>query len=288
MTRIPVTDTIRFAYMFTFGQIGAIIGLVWLPLMLVALLQFLPYAIGSAYPADPGDPAAASSAALLNLGFSAAALVLYAMNCVSVTRQALGMRSGAASFHFALGRPEWRMFAAIVICGLLLVAALGLYLMAATLPALVPGLEHAPFMWVLATVYALAGLGAIVWFALRLIFLVGPVVVAEERIDLPRAWLLSKGNFWPLLAIAVAVTLPLLLVQCIALAAIVGPGLFAPLPANAGLAAALFEQRLTLFDRHMPSIIGLTLVLTPFNMGLTLGASAAAYRALVPAKPRIT
>jgi hypothetical protein len=34
----------------------------------------------------------------------------------------------------------------------------------------------------------------------------------------------------------------------------------------------------------MPAIIGLALVLTPFNLGLTLGASSAAYRKLVPAR----
>src|SRR5580693_989726 len=123
MTKLPVADAIRFAYGFAFGQIGAIIGLVWLPLVILAVIQFLPYAIGTAYPPGGADPAEAAGNAVLNLVFSAAALLLYAMNCVSVTRQALGLRQGAASLHFALGRPEWRMFAAIVICGLLLISA---------------------------------------------------------------------------------------------------------------------------------------------------------------------
>jgi len=82
MTRISVAETIRFAYTFAFGQIGAIIGLVWLPLLIAALLQFLPYAIGTAYPPDASNAAGATGAALLNLAFVAATLVLYAMNCV--------------------------------------------------------------------------------------------------------------------------------------------------------------------------------------------------------------
>src|SRR5256885_4893359 len=52
MTKLPVGSTIRHAYSFTFGELGTIIGLCWLPLVLIAILQFLPYAFG-------GDPMAA-------------------------------------------------------------------------------------------------------------------------------------------------------------------------------------------------------------------------------------
>ncbi|HEY6577852.1 MAG TPA: hypothetical protein VIY09_00890 [Rhizomicrobium sp.] len=282
MTKLPVADAIRFAYGFAFGQIGAIIGLVWLPLLIVAVLQFLPYAVGTAY-SSAADPAQAAGAALLNVAFSAAALVLYAMNCVAVTRQALGLRKGAASFHFQLGRPEWRMFAAIVICGLMLVSAIGIYVMVGT--AVFPAARGAPALAVLVAVYALVGFCAVAWFALRLVFLLAPVVVAEERVDLVRAWMLSRRNFWRMLAVILAVAVPLLLVQVAALAAIIGPGLFTPLPAGAAGAAAALQERFALFDQHMPSMIGLALVLAPFSLGLTLGAASFSYRALVPAQP---
>lgn len=280
MPKIPVADTIRFAYGFAFAQIGAIIGLVWLPLMVMAVLQFLPYAIGTANSPAAADSAAATSAALANFACSTGVLLLYAINGVSVTRQALGVRQGAASFHFALGWPEWRMFGAIVICGLLLVAAIGVYVLAGS--AILSRLAATPLLDVLADVYTLAGFCAVVWFALRLIFLVAPVVVAEERLDLPRAWMLTRRNVLRILAVLLAVTLPLLLIQCVALALIAGPQFFLPLPDNAASAALAIEQRFALFDRHMPEVIGLTLILTPFNLGLTLGAAAHAYRALVP------
>lgn len=283
MTKLPIAEAIRFAYGFAFGQIGAIIGLVWLPLVMVAILQFLPYAIGTAWP-DAGDPTeAAAGAAIINLVFSAAALILYAMNCVAVTRQALGLRKGAASFHFQLGRPEWRMFAAIVICGLLLVSAIGIYVMLGT--AVFSAVRGAPAPALLAAVYMVAGFCAVAWFALRLAFLLAPIVVAEERVDLVRAWMLSRRNFWRMLAVVLAVTVPLLLVQGAALAAIGGPALFVPLPANATAAAAALQERLGLLDQHMPSMIGLMLVLAPFSLGLTLGAASFSYRTLVPAKP---
>ena len=282
MTRLPVPDTIRFAYTFAFGQIGAIIGLVWLPLVIVAFLQFLPYALGTAYTAASTNSAEATGATFINLAFSTTALVLYAMNFVSVTRQALGLRQGAASIHFSLGWPEWRMFVAIIIAGLILTAAMGLYLILGSM--LFPGAPGGGLMAGLAVLYAVAGFCAFVWFALRLVFLLAPVIVVEERLDLVRAFLLTGGNFWRILVITLAVTLPLLLVQCVALGVIAGPQLFAPL---SGTSAAVAE-RFRLLDRHMPALIGLALMLTPFNLGLVFGASSFAYRTLVPprAAPR--
>jgi len=277
MIKIPVAEAIRFAYTFAFGQIGAIIGLVWLPLIIVAFLQFLPYALGTAYTASSANAAEATGATFINLAFSTTALVLYGMNFVSVTRQALGIRQGAASIHFSLGWPEWRMFVAVVICGLILTAAMGLYLILGSL--LVPSQAAGGLMSGLAAVYAIVGFCALVWFTLRLVFVLAPVVVAEERVDLVRAFLLTRGNFWRALAIALAVTLPLLIVQCIAIAVIAGPGFFAPLSGNS---AAALAQRFRQLDRHMPALIGLALMLTPFNLGLTLGASSFAYRTLVP------
>lgn len=277
MTKIPVAETIRFAYTFAFGQIGAIIGLVWLPLIIIAFLQFLPYALGTAWSAASGNSAEAAGATLINLAFSTTALVLYSMNFVSVTRQALGLRQGAASVHFSLAWPEWRMFVGIVVCGLILTAAMGLYLILGSLLFSQPG---NPAIAAGAGVYAIAGFCALVWFTLRLLFVLAPLIVAEERVDIVRAFLLMRGNIWRALVIALAVTVPLLVVQCIGLGVIAGPSFFAPLPADT---AAALTARFRELDNHMPALIGLALLLTPFNLGLTLGASSFAFRTLVPA-----
>ncbi|MGH6890156.1 MAG: hypothetical protein ACREHF_13340 [Rhizomicrobium sp.] len=282
MPKLSVAGAIRFAYAFVFEQIGAIIALVWLPLLIVAVLQFLPYAIGTAWPA--GTEAERAFASALNLVFSMAALVLYAMNCVAVTRQALGQKKRTeSSLPFALGWPEWRMFVAIVICGFILVATLGLYALGAS--AIVGAVRGAPALAPAAAAYAIAGLFVVAFIALRSIFLLPPIVVAEERVDLLRAWLLSRRNFWRILAVALAVTVPILAVECVAIAAIVGPSLFAPLPTGAAAADLAFRARVAMFDRHMPAMIGLALVLAPFSLGLTLGASVFSYRALAPVKP---
>ncbi len=276
MTKLSVAGAIRFAYGFAIEQIGAIIGLVWLPLVLLAILQFLPYAIGTAYPA--GDPTQEGGAAALNLAFSAAQLVLYAMNCVAVTRQALGLRQGSASVHFMLGWPELRMFAAIVIGGLILVASVGTYVMIGT--GLFASARTVPLLAIVAGIYAIAGLFFIAWFVLRLIFVLPPIVVVEERVDFLRAWTLSRGNFWRIVAVMLAVTIPPLLVQTAAIAIIAGPGIFAPLPANPDIIGIALQARVALLERHIATMIGLALVLAPFSLGLALGASSYAYRAL--------
>src|SRR5215472_9111988 len=98
MNKLPVRQTIRFAYAFAFGEIGTIIGLVWLPTVLIAILQFLPYALGMQ--AQGYDGRAAGVAGLGNLAFFSLTLILYAVNAVSVTRQALELRKGAASVYF--------------------------------------------------------------------------------------------------------------------------------------------------------------------------------------------
>jgi hypothetical protein len=281
MPKLSIAGAIRFAYAFVFEQIGAIIALVWLPLLIVAVLQFLPYAIGTAWPA--GTPAEQAGSSALNLAFSTAALVLYAMNCVAVTRQALGQKKKTeTSVHFALGWPEWRMFVAIVICGFVLVATLGLYALGGS--AVVGAVRRAPALAVAAAVYAVVGLFVVAFIVLRLVFLLPPIVVAEERVDLVRAWLLSRRNFWRILAVVLSVTIPILVLECVAIAAIVGPSLFAPLPGGGAATDLALRARVGMLDQHMPAMIGLALVLAPFSLGLTLGASVFSYRALAPAK----
>ncbi len=279
MNKIPLGETIRFAYAFAFGQIGAIIGLVWLPLLLAAVLQFLPYAVGTV---SVGASTDAMGGALFNLSMALAALLLYAMNCVSVTRLALGAREGAVSIYFSLGVTEWRMFVALLLCGFATLVLLGLYLMAGALLAGLVGMAAD----LAVAAYAALGLVALSYVSIRLIFLVPPLVVVEGRADLLRAWRLSGGNVGRFLIVLLAVSLPVLVLQALALMAIVGPGLYAPLPVDPNQATAALEARRELLDAHAPSVIGLSLVLSPFNLGLILGALARSYRALVPERPR--
>ena len=43
MTKIPVLEAIRFAYRFTFHHLGAIIGLIWLPMIMATVIGFFVF-----------------------------------------------------------------------------------------------------------------------------------------------------------------------------------------------------------------------------------------------------
>ena len=279
MNKIPVWNTIRFAYAFAFGHIGAIIGLIWLPTLLIAVLQFLPYALGTQSP--PQDQNAATTASFVNLLCVAGSLILYAMNAVSVSRFALGLRQGGAGFHFSLGRSEWRVLGAYLACafimGALLLAYFSVFLFASSWVAS----AGAPLQIGL-VVFGILGACALVYVGLRLVFLVVPVTVAEEKFDLPRGWSLANGNVWRILGVVIAVSVPLFLLQVGATVVIGGPKLLVPLPDGQQAMIAALNARMALLDARMPDLIGLSLILAPFNFGLTLGAAAAGYRALVP------
>ncbi|HEY5046883.1 MAG TPA: hypothetical protein VII49_02550 [Rhizomicrobium sp.] len=283
MNKIPVWSTIRFAYSFTFGDIGTIIGLIWLPTLLIAVLQFLPYALGTQ--GGGADPAVVGVAAVANLGFFAAGLLLYAMNAVVVMRQALGLRKGGATLHFSVGPPEWRVLGANLLCAVILGALLLAYLLG-TLFAISSGKTMTAPVAIAALLYMAGGMFVLVYVSLRLVLLVVPVVVAEEAVDLVRGWKLTAGNFWRILAVMLAVSLPLLAIQAGATIVIGGPALLAPLPVGQQAMVAALNARMASLDTHMPALIGLFLILAPFNFGLTLGAEAAAYRAIVPSPPR--
>ena len=50
----------------------------------------------------------------------------------------------------------------------------------------------------------LAGIVAVLWYiyaAVRLVFFLPAVVVAEEQIGLGRSWALGRGNFWRIIIV---------------------------------------------------------------------------------------
>ena len=87
MRRLSVTAIIREAYDFTLANLGAIIGLIWLPMVLLTVGQFF---VNQHYGAQvneavaAGNPAAAGPAVLALLSFLLVQLALTAMMMVSV------------------------------------------------------------------------------------------------------------------------------------------------------------------------------------------------------------
>ncbi|HEX3651269.1 MAG TPA: hypothetical protein VHU18_00420 [Rhizomicrobium sp.] len=281
--KLPVGETIAYAYKFTLAHLGTIIGLCWLPLVLIAVLQFLPYALG-------GDPMASTENVTMqgrheleSLASSLLILLLYSIMYVPVTRQALGLRQGTAIIHFALGAPEFRVFGALCLFFLvLLTMGIGIGVLGMILTAIALAAGKNALLGLLFAFVILAAVLGFIYAIVRLGFLLVPIAVAEEQISLTRSWILARQNFWRILGVLLSVLLPIYLLHLIGLLAIVGPGLLAPLPSDTNQAEQVLAARFALVGRHMPAYLGLTLILAPFSIGLAIAASAFGYRALAP------
>ncbi len=273
MARVPVVATIRDAYVFTAANLGGIIGLIWIPMVLVTILGFFSFqryynAVIEAMAS--GATATLGPTMLMMLGYIIAALLLHGMMYVAVVQLALGTRSAPTWAHFAFGAEEWRMFRAfLAFVGLLLALVIPILVIgtAATGAGGTPG----PVM---------AGLVLLVYGVLilavpRFLALLPAIAVAENVPVLRRAWQLSAGNFWRLLAILAGIFIPMLILMGLVQVMLAGRP---PAPASTDqmrLMAGLLRARETL-----PIVSGLGFLISPLLIGLFSSASVSAWRAL--------
>jgi hypothetical protein len=285
MNKLPVGRTIFGAYRFALGHLGTIIGLIWLPLVLATLLNFLPELSGTAGDAST-NPVAATTQIFEGLAILALTQLLNAIIYVAVTRQALGLRQGSAIVHFALGPPEFRMFGATL---LFLLVSVGCVLTFFMLLVIIGGLAAMQngnvFVALPSVVVALGGCFALLYVLVRLGYLLAPVTIVENRVDLGRGWMLARGNFWRIFAVVLAIVAPIGILETGAMIALMGKELIAAMPA-VGSSDAVVQHHVALIEdvirRHMPQILFVSLILAPFNLGLSISASAFGYRALAP------
>ncbi|HXR95705.1 MAG TPA: hypothetical protein VN718_07500 [Rhizomicrobium sp.] len=273
MTKIPVLDTIRAAYRFTFTHLGAIIGLIWLPMILATVIGFFVLqrffsALADAFASN--NFALAGPAILGVISFLLVGLLLFAMMAVPVVQLAMGSRKAGALAHFAFGMAEWRLFrsslgvvgflfALLLIVSTVLGAALGPRNLGANLVSL-------------AIFYAAA-----IFFGLRFGFLLPGVAVDETGPILPRSWILSNGNFWRILAVFLAVVLPVRFLMVAVEVALEGPGILKP---QIMTSTAMVAVQLHAENQNMPVTAGILFLIAPLLLGLTMGASAYAFQAL--------
>ncbi|MBV9549744.1 MAG: hypothetical protein JO256_08750 [Alphaproteobacteria bacterium] len=272
MRPLPVLAVIRDAYSFTFTHLGAIIGLIWLPMVLATVGDFfvtLHYGGEMQQAIAAGNTAAAGPAALMQFGFFLVRLALYAMMYVPVAQLALGQRQGGAMVHFAFAAPEWRMFRALL--GLVL-----LFLVAAVLLSLLAGRNASAALtpqMLLAEVAALLFLFGVIFIGVRMGFLVPAIVVAEEGPVLARAWLISAGSFWRLLGVILGALGPLALLVVVVAMVLIESALDPHAQQTAeNLAAAA--------SANLPLTAGLQFLVAPFLIGLSVGASVFSWKAL--------
>ena len=296
MNKLPVGQTIRYAYAFTFGEIGTVIGLIWIPTLINSVVSF--FALGAYYTAaatsfESGLP---PMGAAVGLPFLAAflSMMLVSMIGVAITQQALGLRQVPSFAHIALGSPELRAFGGffglylLVILFVLVVAVVvgGLAAIGTTVTKSNPTLAGPIGLGVVAG--GLAGACFVIYAAVRLSFLIVPSVVDGGEFGLTRSWQLTRGNFWRIVAVGLATLLPIMLVVGVVELSILGRGAFVPdLKATGETADSLrgLAVQMRTMQSHMPVLMGLSFVVSPFLYGLMFSASAFAYRALSARPP---
>jgi hypothetical protein len=97
--------------------------------------------------------------------------------------------------YIKFGADELRMLGLYLIIVLIFSVASGLYSVLTLFALWLSG----PVEWLVGGVATLGGLALVGWLFVRLT-LAGPVAVADERLDIRGAWMLTRGEFWRLVA----------------------------------------------------------------------------------------
>lgn len=272
MRRLPVVATIRDAYAFAFGQLGGIIGLIWIPMVLLTVAQFftlLRYYNAMIDFLATHNVTTLGPACLMLLAAMAAALLLYAIMFVSVSQLALGNRQPGVIAHFAFGPMEWRL--ARPLLGLVALAMLGLLIFMLLLSQVIASgkLSQQGASGVLMLLLC----GATLAVAPRLLLL-PTVTVNETAPALRRVWTLSHGNYLRLLAVLLALIVPVLAVVWVVNVAL-GGGLVMTGDDQAQMLQTLLQGRTSL-----PMTCGVSFFVSPVLVGLLAGGGVSAWRSL--------
>jgi hypothetical protein len=298
MDKIPVGRTIGFAYGFAFKKFFTILGLIWLPFALtvaaVVAMGMQSNLFRTAIATN--NPAALAKIWFIVIPFYLLAFVLLFMQIVAITQQALGLRSTPTYFYFSLGMPVWRLVGAFLLVGLLIIAAFLVFIVGAALvgtiigavtglaPGTKPSASAAIALGLTAITVIVILYCAFIYAVMRQTFLLTPVVVAEEKIGLRRAWSLGRGNFWRMLAIILSIMLPILLAEIVFVFGFVFHGLppMAAQGASPEQIAIWNAQNAARLQHYWYLWVPVYLVFSTILYGLFCGAQAFAYRTLVP------
>lgn len=288
MKKIPVGQTIAEAYRFTFASLDRIIGVIWLPIIVLTIGDYFvagPYLTGMANAMDSGDTAQLLPLVARQITYGFVQLVLLAIIGVAITREILTPLKRPLFLRFSLGLTELRVVVAIVglyalffLVGFICMV-LGMMLSGSVpLPGMAPGQRAIGF----AALIALLFCPVLIYGFVRLAYFIVPSVVLEGKYGLERSWQLAKGNVGRIILIGLAVAVPLLIVAFLLQAAVLGPeafntqvGLF-----DRAAQARQSAEHLRLMAQHLPLLKGLEFVLAPFMYGLAFAAPAFAFKFL--------
>ena len=288
MQKIPVGQTIAFAYRFLVTEIATVIGVAWLPALAAAAAGYFAqvYTISHAALLEAGDAQTGAISLAVSLGGLMVLIFASSVVAVAITRQVLSPRAGGIVVaYFAAGRSEWRMFAVnvrfIAAAGVLLAVAAAVTLLAfalAGVPLQAPEQARPGPATFLAAIIFWVVFGYAVVTILRMGFLLPPIIVAEDKGGLRRSHDLTKGNFWRMLAVMLALGLPVLVLllagEGVVLRSALGPNI-----ANLSPSEFMEKAEQAMNEKLLPWTI-FTTVIFILGSGLVFSGAAFAYRAV--------
>jgi hypothetical protein len=288
MSKIPVGATIADAYRFVLENFGRVLSVTWLAALLAAVIQVVTMQRSAAMMAAV---AAHDRSVVAQIGVMVPLyLLLSLLTCVqavAVTQLVLGRRDGRGFIAFPLGAPLWRLVGATLLAVLAFAIVLtGSALTMLALGAVAKLLFLSRLQYGLVAIALVIGLlGVILYVALRLFFLIAPAVIDRDKAALDVAWKLTRGNFWRILLVALAVALPLLVFKYVLSAVLMG-GAAPILPHDAAGGRAALRQAQAAWDANFAARWYISVpILALFGLLLHALAGAAqvfAYRSLAP------
>jgi hypothetical protein len=238
MGKIPIGRTIGEAFDFALGRYLVILGVIWLPLVLLAAMQYfvlVPYfghlfefiRLAAQHAKDhPGPPPELAAMRPLIWSVDALAVVISIWTQVGITKTVFDLRTGPRFFYIPVGLDELRviggylvfiaiLYGALLALGIVIaVAALFIYALVSG-GALAAGFSGSMRPWLGGGLIACAAAiaAAVIYVQVRFTFLLVPATVAEKRFGLWRSWQLSKGNFWRIFVVGVGTLSPILVFE---------------------------------------------------------------------------
>jgi hypothetical protein len=282
--KLPVERTIADAYRFAFLRFLSVLGTIWLPyLILIVIVLGLIRLIAPDVPKmlATGELDVAAGMELLRLAalVSIFAFLAAAMVTVDLQRKAMGTQMDLPYVFFSLRAPVWRMagasFLGMVVIGIVALVAGGIcfaiWWVAGSL---------GPVGALIRLISVLATIAVIFYIALRLMFFLPAVVVAEDSIGLERAWNLGRRNFWRILIVTIAVAVPIVFVGHLLLWAFFGASAALHELAGQGGLRALLRSGAMESGLKGYLILLLALIERILLLGLLNGAVASGYSAV--------
>jgi hypothetical protein len=285
--KVPVGQSIERGYGFLFREPLTILGLAWLPAVFYALacgFWLKRLATAMLVSVRPAHGALNDFARLDFLGLVVTTALLSAAIAVPLTRQALGQGDERVAAYFIFGRREARLFMSLTLLYALLLAwlvgsavSLGMAVSAAEarLPALWQGVSIPALLNVATAAFIVAGF---LFLSARFGFLQAPAVASEQPSGLLAAWLASRSNSWRLMAVTVAIAVPLGALLAAGLSLWLGTPLDGLL--SAALPGSQDATRYQYLYDHADAFAAIAAVALVLVQALFAGASAMAYQAV--------